>query len=1010
MVDYNLSGAIEARVRGVEVTLGGPKQRGVLAVLLSEHGSVVSIDRLIDSVWEGNAPSKALVSVRSYVANLRRILNVAGADPAETQRLQSRPNGYRLSVLPGDSVDLHRFEALVEAGRSALVRRDPGGAVGPLTEALALWRGDPFGEYAFHDFAAPSVLRFAALRAMATEARFDAAMQLGAGAELVPDIEAAVAQDPVQERLWGHLMLALYRAGRTADAVRAFDRACATLRRELGDEPGEGLRTLFTMICDGSEDLLVRPVRGRTDRPTASVPQPLLGRDRELRMASVAARDPDAGSGGLTLLTGESGIGKTSLALAVVNETRTPDVAFAWAAHPTGIQLPLLWTWIQLLRQLGAQLGEPARRVVRQVAPGVVEALVPEWSVTDTQVSVAATGFALIEGIVEALCALAAQNSLMLVIDDLQLVDQPSLDTLSLLSIRFPRDAIRVIGTWTYYGADRPVNRSALEGLLKSQCTTVVHLGGIDREAAAGLIDRVAGAPAAPEVSEQVWRRAGGNPFYIKELALALDTDGDHRLTEANLPDAVVGVVGRRLGVLDRPARHALAAAAVVGPQFDVGDLSNIVELPISALQGRLSAAFEAGLIDEVPAVPGTYRFSHGLLRDAVLAQLSASERTAVHAAIATTRAAQLMTTAYEDGIAAADHAWRAGADLSPDSALEIHEIVIERALDRSAYEDVANLTEHALQVCRRLPAKPEYLERQLTLWLHQAGAKGILEGQGSAAAADAVQRAFEIGCQVKGRSFYGATAMQCMMLCAHGRLEECQVIATGLRERYEQCGEPDIGVASDFVEVMISAIRGDVDASISTGQHMMATYPPPQDISDPTHFLHPRVYCWMALGEAIRGDREAMRLYAERALNLARSRGDVFNILAAKLALVESAAILGDISGTAAAAAAVEREFVTAGGHQWGAAAKIISIWAQTLETGEGDPQAAFDAFDVFTADGTCVMNALFLGLLADIEMHYGRIERALELLTRAQSLMRATGELAWASFVERRVVAAQA
>lgn len=135
-----------------------------------------------------------------------------------------------------------------------------------------------------------------------------------------------------------------------------------------------------------------------------------------------------------------------------------------------------------------------------------------------------------------------------------------------------------------------------------------------------------------------------------------------------------------------------------------------------------------------------------------------------------------------------------------------------------------------------------------------------------------------------------------------------------------------------------------------------------------------------------------------------------MFNILAAKLALVESAAILGDINGTAAAAAAVEREFVTAGGHQWGAAAKIISVWAQILETGDGDPQAAFDAFDVFTADGTCAMNALFLGLLADIEMHYGRIERALELLTRAQSLMRATGEKAWASFVELRVVAAQA
>ena len=161
----------------------------------------------------------------------------------------------------------------------------------------------------------------------------------------------------------------------------------------------------------------------------------------------------------------------------------------------------------------------------------------------------------------------------MLVIDDLQLADRPSLDTLSLLSIRFPHNAIHVVGTWTYYGADRPVNRRAFEGLLTSQYATVVHLGGIDREAAAGLVDRVAGAPVAPEVSEQVWRRADGNPFYIRELALTIDIDGHQRLTEATLPDAVVGVVGRRLGALDRPARHALAAAAVVGPQFDVGDL-----------------------------------------------------------------------------------------------------------------------------------------------------------------------------------------------------------------------------------------------------------------------------------------------------------------------------------------------------------------------------------------------------------------------------------------------------
>jgi hypothetical protein len=409
-----------------------------------------------------------------------------------------------------------------------------------------------------------------------------------------------------------------------------------------------------------------------------------------------------------------------------------------------------------------------------------------------------------------------------------------------------------------------------------------------------------------------------------------------------------------------------------------------------------------------VPQRPGAYRFSHGLLRDAILAQLPPTDRAAVHAAVATTRAATLATAAYEEGIAAADHAWRAGAELSPDSAVEVHETVIQRALIRSAYADVAALTEHALQICDRLPAKPDHLERQARLWLHLAGANGILEGQGNPAAMAAVQRAFEIGSEVTGRSFYGAIALQCLMLCAHGRIDETEVIATGLRERYELSGDPDIGVASAFTNIMVYALRGDVGALISTGNYMMETFPPPETVTDPTHFFHPRAYCWMALGEATRGNRDAMRDYAQRALNLAQSRGDTFNILAAKLSLVESAAILGDVSGTAAAADTVAREFAAAGGQQWGACAKIISVWAQIMETGDGEAASAFEAFDIFTADGTCAMNEIFLGLLADIEMHYGRREHAHELLTRAQTLAETTGEHAWDGFLAQRVDAA--
>lgn len=1004
MVDYFLSGAIEARLDGAVVALGGPKQRCVLAVLLSDHGNVVSIDRLIDSVWDEVAPDKALISVRSYIANLRRTLNAATPDSAGMQRLESRPNGYRLNLLAGDTVDLHRFEELVAAGRAALVRHDPGAAAATLGEALASWHGDPFGEFTYRDFAAPDVQRFTALRATAIEARLDAALQLGAGADLVPDIEAAVAQDPVQERLWAHLMLALYRAGRTADAVRAFDRAAIALRREIGGVPGEGLQTLLRKIGDESAELRAQPLPDDVD--TRADPPPFVGRDDELRVASAALRRARSGSGGLTLVTGESGIGKTSLALAVSQQSHGAGIVTAWAAHPSGIMLPQLWTWIQLLRQLGDDLGEPARRAVRRATPGTVDALVPEWNDGAAPVPAApAAGFALVEGIVTALRVLAAEHPLLLVLDDLQLADDASLDALGVLAAQFPRIPIQVIGSWTFYGADRPINRERFHALLRSNDTTTMQLVGLDRDAAAHLVAATVGVQTPVEVSERVWQQAAGNPFYIKELARTLD--GAQPLAASSLPKAVLGVVSRRIDALDGPARRVLSAAAVVGPEFDVADLSDIVELPISTLQARLRPAFENGLIDEVGERPGAFRFSHGLLRDGVLAQLPTIERTTVHAAVATTRAPTLITAPYENGIAAADHAWRAGAELNPETALEVHETVIQRALDRSAYDDIVGLAEHALQICERLPAKPELLERQVTLWLHLAGAKGILEGQASPAAAAAVQRAFEIGSEVRGRSFYGATALQCLMLCAHGRLDEAQVIATGLCEQYESFGDPDVGVASDFAHVMVHALRGNVAAAIHAGNHMMDTFPPPETVTDPTHFLHPRVLCFMALGEAMRGDREAMRHYAERAMDLAQSRGDVFNILAAKLVLVECAAILGDVSGTAAAADAVEKQFAAAGGHQWGAAAKIISIWAEVLDTGVGDATAAFDAMDALTCDGTSAMNGMFLALLADIEMHYGRVEHARDLLTRAQVLAESTGEHAWDAMIGQRVAA---
>ena len=161
-------------------------------------------------------------------------------------------------------------------------------------------------------------------------------------------------------------------------------------------------------------------------------------------------------------------------------------MAVAWAAHPPGIRLPLMWTWIQLLRRLGDELGEPGRNAVRRVAPGVVDALVPEWTdedIVSSGVRAAATGFALIEGVVAALCELSTIRPLLLVLDDLHLADPPSGNALSVLSAQLGRVPIQVIGNWTYFGSGRPVNRSTLERLVRLEAARSIHLHGIGPDA-----------------------------------------------------------------------------------------------------------------------------------------------------------------------------------------------------------------------------------------------------------------------------------------------------------------------------------------------------------------------------------------------------------------------------------------------------------------------------------------------------------------------------------------------
>ena len=238
--EYRLLGPLEVVHRGEAVPTGGQRKRALLARLLLEANRTVSVDALVDALWGERVPSTAVKMVHIYVSQLRKVLP-SGA-------LQTRPPGYRLEVAP-EAVDLLRFERLHKEGREALADGDAVTAAERLTAACALWRGPALGEFS-EPFAAAAAAHLDELRLVAVEDRVDAELALGRHRDVAGELQTLVASHPLRERPRRQLMLALYRQGRHAEALAAFQELRAALRDELGIDPSAGLAELQYRILN----------------------------------------------------------------------------------------------------------------------------------------------------------------------------------------------------------------------------------------------------------------------------------------------------------------------------------------------------------------------------------------------------------------------------------------------------------------------------------------------------------------------------------------------------------------------------------------------------------------------------------------------------------------------------------------------------------------------------------------------------------------------------------------
>lgn len=243
VVQWRALGPVEAVVGGRPVDLGPPRQRALFGLLLSRVDRLVATDVLIDELWSGDPPAAAMTSLRTYVSNLRRVLEPDRAPRAPTTVLHTRTPGYLLDSC-GVEYDVHQFTRHVTAGREALGRADPERALDEFDAALGLWRGGAYADMCDARWAAPDVARLEELRLSVVEGRCDAQLQLGDHHGAVAELDAHVRAHPLREHGCELLVLGFYRAGRQAEALAVLRATRGRLTEELGIDPSAALRRL----------------------------------------------------------------------------------------------------------------------------------------------------------------------------------------------------------------------------------------------------------------------------------------------------------------------------------------------------------------------------------------------------------------------------------------------------------------------------------------------------------------------------------------------------------------------------------------------------------------------------------------------------------------------------------------------------------------------------------------------------------------------------------------------
>lgn len=636
MVEFGALGPVEAVVAGRLVDLGAPKQRALLALLVSRVGQRVAVEEMLEALWAGHPPPSAMTSLQAYVANLRRVLEPERAPRTPATVLRTCPGGYLLDSRVVD-VDVHRFDEHATAGWQAWDRGDPQQALSEFEAGLALWRGQAYAEVANTTCVVPEVARLEELQLSVVEARCAALLAVGTHELAVAELEAFIQAHPLREYGCELLSLALYRAGRQADALGVLRTIQKRLAEELGIDPRPALQHLEREILNQVPALdwhpaptvpaltvpsrpTVSPQVSMTGPPSSPVADGdvFVGREVVLRQLLEALAAAAAGRGRVVTVSGEPGIGKTSLLRRFAEMAGVPVL---WGTCPEHVATPPLWPWEQVLRTVGTCFPQPI--------PGPVAELLDGGTQLVDGVDVAGAALRRFETIVHYLTEASHIAPLVVLLDHLHRADLSSLRLLAHLAESVP--ASRLLLVVSYQSSEAAALAETLAALARSGMTRI-ELNGLNIQDTQTLASAILHQKVSMRTAEGLWARTEGNPFFLRELVKLLSSE--QRLDQphtAPVPVPVREVVLRRIARLPRTAAEMLSVAAIAGRHFDIEVVAEAASVEIEAALEVLDTAVAAGLIVEDQQRLGWFRFTHALAAEALYETTGRLRRVRLH-------------------------------------------------------------------------------------------------------------------------------------------------------------------------------------------------------------------------------------------------------------------------------------------------------------------------------------------------------------------------------------------